>query len=248
MRDYKGALAWYKKNSTTAKIGFNPNGMCLKVVRTARDIPARYPTAKKAQDATPRKHRVHKVRDLRRGMVLYYDDPNDSNWAGHIVTMIGRVKGFDPDSLHDILVETNSVKSGKVVVVRGDYFEKHWGDAFKFGATWLNGYELDVPQSTKPTNLSLFHKSGPEYNLLYLQKAAKNRASARRTLDAIMVQVLSLSDSPKLPRIRNFKNEVRNDGILNMKILDAAVSGGLTGKTKRVRDTIKDLLKELPSR
>lgn len=149
MRNWKGALEWYRTHQRTSQIGFNPNGMCLKVCRTARDIPARYPTAKAAQDATPKAHRVTKVADLRKGMVLYYDDPRDSNRAGHIVTMVGRVKGYNPNALSDILVETNSVKSGELVVVRGDYFPKYWGDPFVFGATWLNGYVLDFNGSEK---------------------------------------------------------------------------------------------------
>lgn len=145
MRNFKETLEWYRRNQRTSQIGFNPDNMCLKVVRTARGIGALYPTAKRAQDATPKKHRFTRVRDLRRGMVLYYDHPRDGNTAGHVVTMIGRVKGANPDSLHDILVETNSVKRGELVVVRGDYFQKHWGDPFQFGATWLNGKELDIP-------------------------------------------------------------------------------------------------------
>lgn len=149
MRDFKETLEWYRNHQTTRQIGFNPNGMCLKVCRVARGIDAKYPTAKANQDATPQRHRVHRVRDLRRGMVLSYDDPHDSNKAGHIVTMIGRVKGFNPDSLRDVLVETNSVKSGELVVVRGDYFPRFWRDPFVFGATWLNGVELDVPNPAK---------------------------------------------------------------------------------------------------
>lgn len=149
MRNFKETLAWYRENDTASEIGFNPNGMCLKVCRTARGIGPMYPDAKTAQDATPQSHRVSRIRDLRRGMVLYYDNPRDSNRFGHIVTMIGRVRGFNPDSLADVLVRTNSVVSGKLVVVRGDYFPRFWGDPFQFGATWLNGQVLDVPNPAK---------------------------------------------------------------------------------------------------
>jgi hypothetical protein len=150
MKPFQAVLEWYRTHQTASQIGFDPDGMCLKICRTAAGKPAVYPSAVEAQRATPQQHRVHKVRDLRRGMVLYYDHPSDSNPFGHIVTMIGRVKGANPDSLHDILVETNSVKANEVVVVRGDYFPQHWGDPFVFGATWLNGSEIDYAGRTKP--------------------------------------------------------------------------------------------------
>jgi hypothetical protein len=143
MRGWKVVLDWYRQHQTRGQIGFDPDGMCLKICRVSAGLPSLYPSAKEAQDATPDEHRVYKVRNLRRGMKLYYDDPNDSNRFGHIVTMIGRVKGADLDSLHDVLVETNSVKANEIVVVRGDYFPQHWGDPFVFGATWLNGEEID---------------------------------------------------------------------------------------------------------
>jgi hypothetical protein len=143
MRSWRDVLEWYRSHQTGSQIGFDPDGMCLKICRVSAGLPSLYPSAKEAQDATPEKHRVRRVRDLRRGMKLFYDDPNDSNRFGHIVTMIGRVKGADLDSLHDVLCETNSVKANEVVVVRGDYFPRHWGDPFVFGATWLNGQEID---------------------------------------------------------------------------------------------------------
>lgn len=142
MRNTKDTLGWYAANETKSQIGFDPDGMCLKICRTARGIGAVYPSALSAQQATPEKYRVHKVEDLRKGMVLYYDDPRDSNPYGHIVTMVGRAKGGDKSSLSDIFVRTNSVRRDEIVVVRGDYFPRYWGDTFQFGATWLNGQEI----------------------------------------------------------------------------------------------------------
>lgn len=164
MRDFKQTLEWYQSHQTTQQIGFNPDGMCLKVCRTARGIGSMFPTAKAAQDATPWNHRVSRVADLRAGMILYFDDPKDSNTAGHIVTMVGRVKDADPNSLSDVLVWTNSVQSGRLTIVRGDYFTKNWGDPFQFGSTWLNGQVLDhwepkpkpepKPDPKKPTRVT----------------------------------------------------------------------------------------------
>lgn len=145
MRDVAGAIEWYQNHETAAQIGWDPDGMCLKICRTARDIPAVYPSALSAQQATPGSHRITKVEDIRKGMVVYYDQPGDSNPFGHIVTVVGRVKGSDPRSLGSLLVRTNSVRANEVVVVRGDYFPQHWGDPFVFAATWLNGQALTFP-------------------------------------------------------------------------------------------------------
>lgn len=241
---WRDALDWYNRNQTTKQIGFNPDNMCLKVCRTARGIPSVYPSAKTAQDATPVEHRVKSVRELRRGMVLYYDHPADSNRFGHVVTMVGRVKRGNPDALSDILVETNSVKSGELVVVRGDYFPRYWGDPFQFGATWLNGVELDIPE--KKSKIEKFHDSGPTFDLKKLEKAGEHRPKAKWTLKAIQTQVNLLPDSPKLVRVREFKDKVRGEKVIDLRLLDKAVENGRVGRVKRVRDEIRRLIDALP--
>ena len=147
------AVDWYRANEVyPAQIGFDPDGMCQKICRTARNILPGAPSALASALSTPTKYRVPKIADLRKGMVLYFDDPNDSNPYGHIVTQVGRVAGADPDSLSSILVRTNSVVSNRIVVVRADFFGKEWGDSFQFGAWWLNGepfYDL-APKPEKP--------------------------------------------------------------------------------------------------
>lgn len=152
-RDVAGTLDWYAKHQTTAQIGFNPNGMCLKVCRTARNIGAMYPSAIAAQVATPSAHRITDVSKIKQGHIMYFDDPKDDNPFGHIVTVQGRVKDADPHKLADLLLWTNSVVSGRLVLVRGNYFTKHWGDHFQFGADWLNGVRLDMPKKPKPERL-----------------------------------------------------------------------------------------------
>lgn len=242
---WAGALSWYRSHRTTQQIGFNPDGMCLKVCRMARNIPAKYLTAKQAQDATPEEHRVHAIRDLRRGMILFIDDPNDSNRAGHIVTLAGRVKGFDPDSLHDLLVWTNSVVSGHLVLVRGDYFLEHWGDKFQFGATILNDVELDVPG--RVSRLERFNNGGPVYDLNLLHKAAKaGRPKPGQVLLRIETAIKRLPDNPKLVRVRQFKDEWRDDRKIDLSLLDAAVREGRVGVVRQVRDEIKRLIATLP--
>lgn len=161
VNDVHEMVDWYRAHETTAELGYNPDGMCLKIAHDASDVPALYPSAFAAQHATPAKYQVTKVADLRRGMKLFFDDPTDDNPFGHVTSMVGRVKGSDPNDLNGVLVRTNSVKSGQVVVVRATYFKTHWGDDFQFGATWLNGVVLDMnwddpkpkpkPSPVKPT-------------------------------------------------------------------------------------------------
>lgn len=243
--NWRETLAWYKTHRTKELIGFDPDGMCLKICRTARGIPARYLTAREAMLATPDYYRVPRVRDLRRGMVTYFADPHDNNPADHIATMLGRVKDFDPESLHDTLHLTNSVEADRLTIVRGSYFEQHWGDDFKFGATWLNGYELDTPQpEDKDTKIERFHDTAPEYNLRLLARA--DRPKAQRILDQIETQVRRLPHSPKLVRVQEFKLQVKDDRILDLRILDEAVKAGRVGLVKTVRDEIRRLIGALP--
>lgn len=150
MRSTQETLEWYRHHETEGQLGYNPDGMCLMICRSARGIPSRYPSALSAQQATPARHRIKQLGEIRPGMVVFFDDPKDSNPYGHIVTVVGRVQGGNRASLASLLVRTNSAVSGKVVVVRGDYFKQHWGDSFQFAADWLNGYALDLGRAPSP--------------------------------------------------------------------------------------------------
>lgn len=260
MRDWKGDLEWYDTHKTTAQIGFNPDGMCLKVCRTSRDIGPRYLTAKECQDAVPKNLRITKPRNLRKGMKLFYDDPTDSNTAGHIVTMVGRVKGFDWDDMNDILVSTNSVKSGQLVVVRGTYFKTHWNDTFQFGAPWINGFELDYPgwrndgigkEDPKPVKdmsprVQNFRESGNKWDLKILDRAiAGGRKDIAPKLKAIEEAVASLPDDAEDSKVAQFKATFEKDRVLDMKLLNEAVDAGRTGDVKKARDDIRVAIKSI---
>lgn len=246
MNDWRETLEWYEKNQTARQIGYNPDGMCLKVCRDARAIGPVYPSAKVAQDATPEKYRVYKVRDLRRGMVLYFDDPNDWNRYGHVATMIGRVPGFDPDDLNDVLVETNSVKKGELVVVRASYFQKYWGDPFRFGATYLNGMVLDVPG--RQSRVQVFRRSGPNFNVRLLDRAAeagrRDVAYALRRIDEALEE---LPKDKRRRRIQRFVEDYEEKRILRMTLLNEIVqTTDSDGKVRRVRNKLRQILKSLP--
>lgn len=138
-------------------------GLCLSLARQAPGLPAVYPSALAAAHATPEADRVYRVRDLRRGMVAYFDNPTDSNPYAHIVTVAGwegcplcfngkaadDLEHEDPHhtgQLADLLVWTNdAARTGGVDLVHASFFpgtSLGWGDPFLFGATSLNGYTL----------------------------------------------------------------------------------------------------------
>lgn len=246
VRDFHETLAWYATHRNREQIGFDPDNMCLKICRTARNIPAKHLTAKEAQDNTPEQFRVYKIEDLRQGMVVFVDDPNDSNRAGHIVTLAGRRRGVPRKELASLILETNSVKMDEIVRVQGDYFQTHWGDEFQFGASYLNGVEFDVRGSK--TKVERFNNGGPVYNLKLLKQAAENgREHAGRVLVQIERQIKRLPDSPKLPLVREFKDEWRDTDKIDLHLLDETLKGrGGKGTLGQVRDEIKRLIATLP--
>lgn len=136
----KDAMAFLRRQHTSNSSAWN--ALCLSLQRQARGLPGVYPSALAAQQATPRSERVERVDNLRRGMVAYFDDPGDSNPYGHIVGVAGfRPKA--PKTLDNLLVWSNDAKSaGQVDLVAASFFPSHWGDSFRFGATWLNGYDF----------------------------------------------------------------------------------------------------------
>jgi hypothetical protein len=262
MRTWQETLQWYDSHNTTSQIGFNPDHMCLAVCRTAREAPFGAASAKISQDNTPKEFRVYKVRDLRKGMVLYFDDPHDSNPFGHIVTMIGRVKGYNPDDLNDVLVETNSVVSGRVVVVRASYFKQHWGDSYQFGAFWLNGAELDYlgwkhdgkgkdverPKPDHAPRIDNFRDSRPNWDVKILDRAVENggRADLPPKIKAIEAAVKGLpNDDDDKSRVSKFKDQFKKDRTLNMQLLNDAIAEGRTGDVKAGRDKINAAIKSV---
>jgi hypothetical protein len=247
MRNFKETIAWYHQHDNGQSVGFDPHGMCLKICRTARGLPAKYGTAKEAQDATPAKYRVTKVSDIRKGMVAYFDDPHDSNKAGHITTVVGRVKGADKDDLNDVLVETNDVKSGQIVVVRATYFEQHWGDPFQFAATWLNGHAFDVKGDT--SLVAQFRDGGPKWDVKLLDKALKNgRHEVKPIIEGIEKAIASLPHDKDDSRVNDVKETFEKTRVVKLGELHQAILHGRTGQVKVVRDQIRTLIKRLPER
>lgn len=143
-------IAWYNTHRSTATLGFNPDGRCQQIVRTARNIGPGAPSALAAALATPREERVYDVARMRTGMVLYFDDPNDDNPFGHVVSIRGEDSKRAPDDISRLFLETNSVHSGQLTMVRGDYFKPHWGDAVQWAGKSINGVLLDLPEVVKP--------------------------------------------------------------------------------------------------
>ncbi len=119
---------------------------CLMVQRIARGLPAVFPTALSASNATPKSERVYDKADLRRGMVVFSYNPSIPGTAGHIAFVNGR------DRNGTIITCTNDAYTrGVMDYVPLDFYEKVWGHTFQFGATWLNGYDFkDFNEKPKP--------------------------------------------------------------------------------------------------
>ena len=155
MRTTEEAIRWYRTHETKAEIGFDPDGMCQKICRTARAIGPGAPSAFASMMMTPKEHQIRDISKLRPGHVIYFDDPRDDNPFGHIVTMMQRLQGYTLGDLNGIVVRTNSVKSDHIVPVRASYFLKHWGDPYVFGSDWLNGQVFTDMKIKKPKRLKL---------------------------------------------------------------------------------------------
>lgn len=126
--------------------------MCLKLQRTARGIPAIYPTAASAQVATPKDERVS-LTGLKQGMVFY---TKGSNPAGHIGLVDGWKTG--PKNADNLLVWSNDMAAdGKgVALVPLSRILRNWNHDFQFGATWLNGWDFsEFNKPAKPVRGSL---------------------------------------------------------------------------------------------
>lgn len=194
---------WYKTHEVyPGSLDFDPDGMCQKICRTARNIGPGYASALAQQQATPLSLRVYDPENAVNGMVAFFDDPNDSNPFGHIATLMGRIKGADRGSLASCLFRTNSVVANRIVVVRGDYFERHWGDRFQFFGKTLNGVLLDLPEK-KPSRPDPEPESLPN-----LPKGAVARLE--RMLDVYDEMIENHSDKPRFVKaFRRDKREIR---------------------------------------
>lgn len=198
--DTKAAIDWYRANEVyPGQLDFDPDGMCLRICREARNILPGAPSALASALSTPKQYRVTKIADVRRGMVGYFDDPNDSNPYGHIVTWVARRAGYDPNTLASLLCRTNSVKSNQIVVVPGDYFERYWGDGYQFSATWLNGepfYDLQPkpvkpPKPTRSTRVEKSLENLTETARLLRRAAAAQTEAGNTRFARVLVRDLS---------------------------------------------------------
>lgn len=179
----------------------NWKGLCLQLQRMARvNIPAVHASALGAALATPDEDRIYRVDDLRRGMVAYFDDPNDSNPFGHIVYVAGR---FADGTLmcwsNDVDPETN------VGLVPFSFFQKFWGDGFMFGAISLNGWDLLGNNGLPMAKPGLGHLGANYVNAIKGVKRAishhRNTGNARlvRALQRELKHLQKLYEEYKLP-------------------------------------------------
>ncbi len=139
--------------------------LCLRLARMARGIDSKYDTALTAQKLTPESHRI-KWADVRKGHIAYFDNPGDSNTAGHVATCAGRTQDGRK------LWWTNDAKRRGGVDIVADpstetsWFGAHWGSPFVYGADWVNGVAFQVGHDDPPK------PEPPEHELNELVKDA----------------------------------------------------------------------------
>lgn len=142
---------------------------CLVLQRMSRGLPAVYPTALSAANATPKVERIYDRTKWRRGMVGFCYDPRIPGTAGHIFSIAGREDG-------KIITGSNDVKqSGYVDYVPLNFYESRWGHRIQFAATWLNGY--DFSDFNKPPKPVIAGSLGEQYKaaLDELKKVRKQK-------------------------------------------------------------------------
>lgn len=158
---------------------------CLVLQRTARGIPAVFPTALSAALATPKTERVLDRNNWRRGMVAFSYDPKIPGTAGHVFFIVGRLDG-------QIITGTNDAKSpGAVDFVPLSFYEDVWGHKIQFAATMLNGY--DFSDFNKPPVQVLEGTLGDNYTKS-IDILKKIRAQKREKLGADHPLVLALDN------------------------------------------------------
>lgn len=146
-RNTPDTLAWFKHQHDIGSTDWQ--ALCLKLQRSGRNLPGVFPSAFAAMMGTPMSERVYDRDKWQQGMVVYIDDPHDSNTFGHIAGLrVNKKNGT-------WLVWTNDAfVRGGVSCVDVDWFKPNWGDPVQFAATSLNGFDLILPQKpvlTKPS-------------------------------------------------------------------------------------------------
>lgn len=161
-----GNSDWYRK--------------CLMVQRIARGLPAVYPTAFSASQATPGDERVFDPKKWKRGMVGYCYDPRIEGTAGHIFFVAGRNKEGQ------IITCSNDVKgAGMMDYVPLSFYTNVWGHKIQFASSWLNGYdfkdESKPPKPTKQGNLNEQYEQLRD-ELVKIYRVKKNRLGETHAL------------------------------------------------------------------
>lgn len=132
-------FAWYRARAAGPAVWHDH---CLSACRQAPGLPAVAPSAHAAAVMTPTAHRVTRVRDLRRSMVVYWANFQDDNPDDHVTTVAGWRTPEPTDDVDDLLTWTTDVPTGGISLVRGSYFPEHWDAPFWMGGISLNGFYL----------------------------------------------------------------------------------------------------------
>jgi hypothetical protein len=134
-RNTPDSLAWLKHQHDVQASSWG--GLCQKLTRSARNLPALFPSAFAQIQGTPMSDRVHDVDQMQAGMPVMFDDPNDNNPFAHIATLRTRQK----DGTW-LVWSNDALGHGRVWCVDLTWFQRHWGDPMVFASKSLNGFDL----------------------------------------------------------------------------------------------------------
>lgn len=139
---------------------------------------------------------------------------------------------------------------GRVGIVPLAWFEQHWGLKYLGWSETISGVKIPLPPKPKPTRVQLFKRDAPRYKLKRLDAAVKGGRKGRvaAVRNALDKQMRSLPRGENGTVVALIEKEYRENRVIRLDLLNRAVKRGRVGTVKRVRDSVKDLIKRLPAR
>lgn len=229
----------------------NEPGSCQFVTRTWFDAPSVGDLDKDgsadAEDgwkSEPEKYRHEGDRNPPAGVPLTFRGGSHDNWHRCISHGHGVVRSTDMDG--------DAYRPGHTGQTTIESIERHMGLPYVGWSESIDGLLIpNPPPAPLPdTEITLFHKSKPIWDVKHLDKAVRNgRSGVKQIVMSIDHQVSLLPNDPgSKSLVDQFVARYQKDRVLKMTLLNHAVKNGRVGEVKKVRDQLRKLFRELPKR
>lgn len=189
----------------------------------------------------PEKYRHEGDRNPPRGVPVTFKGGSHDNWHRAISKGNGVIRSTDMDG--------DKYAPGVTSDTTIPAIEQHMGLPYVGWSDTIDG--LLIPNPPLPdTEITLFYKSKPLWDVNHLDKAIQNgRKGVKEIVLAIDHQVSLLPNDPgSKSLVDQFVARYDKDRILKMTLLNHAVANGRVGEVKKVRDELRKLIKSLPDR